>query len=114
MIPLPPRSTRTDTLCPYTALFRSNGGCNLFSFSGHVAKPGNYEIRLGTSFADLLEMAGGMRARHRIKGVIPGGSSMPVLPGETMMQRTMAYDTLQQAGSGLGSGAVSVMDETTC
>src|SRR3546814_1866944 len=59
-------------------------------------------------------MAGGMRAGHRIKGVIPGGSSMPVLPGETMMQLTMDYDSLQKAGSGLGSGAVIVMDETTC
>src|SRR3546814_1099425 len=81
----------------------------MFSVSGHVAKPGNYEIRLGTSFADLLEMAGGMRAGRKIKGVIPGGSSMPVLPGETMMQLTMDYDSLQKAGSGLGSGAVIVM-----
>src|SRR3546814_15926017 len=86
----------------------------MFSVSGHVAKPGNYEIRLGTSFADLLKMAGGMRAGRKIKGVIPGGSSMPELPGETMMQQTMDYDSLQNAGSGLGSGAVMVMDETTC
>src|SRR3546814_4390026 len=86
----------------------------MFSVSGHVAKPGNYEIRLGTLVAVLLEMAGGMRAGRKIKGVIPGGSSMPVLPGETMMQLTMDYDSLQKAGSGLGSGAVIVMDETTC
>src|SRR3546814_3317571 len=59
-------------------------------------------------------MAGGMRAGRKIKGVIPGGSSMPVLPGETMMQLRMDYDSLQQARSGLGSGAVIVMDETTC
>src|SRR3546814_4210908 len=65
----------------------NNGGCKIFSVSGHVAKPGNYEIRLGTSFADLLEMAGGMRAGRKIKGVIPGGSSMPVLPGETIIDR---------------------------
>ena len=69
---------------------------------------------MGTSFADLLEIAGGMRDGRKIKGVIPGGSSMPVLPGETMMQLTMDYDSLQKAGSGLGSGAVIVMDETTC
>ena len=92
----------------------NNGGAKVFSVSGHVAKPGNYEIRLGTPFADLLEMAGGMREGRRIKGVIPGGSSMPVLPAETMMGLTMDYDSIQKAGSGLGSGAVIVMDETTC
>ena len=92
----------------------NNGGCKIFSVSGHVARPGNHEIRLGTSFADLLELCGGMRNGHRIKGVIPGGSSMPVLPGEVMMGLTMDYDAIQKAGSGLGSGAVVVMDETTC
>ena len=92
----------------------NNGGCKIFSVSGHVARPGNYEIRLGTPFSELLEMAGGMRPGRRIKGVIPGGSSMPVLPGETMMQLTMDYDSIQKAGSGLGSGAVIVMDDTTC
>ena len=92
----------------------NNGGPKVFSVSGHVNKPGNYEIRLGTPFADLLEMAGGMREGRRIKGVIPGGSSMPVLPGETMMGLTMDYDSIQKAGSGLGSGAVIVMDDTTC
>jgi NADH-quinone oxidoreductase subunit F len=92
----------------------NNGGPKIFSVSGHVNKPGNYEIRLGTSFADLLEMAGGVRNGHKLKGVIPGGSSMPVLPAETMMACTMDYDSIQKAGSGLGSGAVIVMDETTC
>jgi NADH-quinone oxidoreductase subunit F len=92
----------------------NNGGPKIFSVSGHVAKPGNYEVRLGTTFADLLQMAGGMRDGRKIKAVIPGGSSMPVLPGETMMGLTMDYDALQKAGSGLGSGAVVVMDETTC
>jgi len=92
----------------------NNGGPKVFSVSGHVAKPGNYEVRLGTSFADLLALAGGMRNGATLKGVIPGGSSMPVLPGETMMGLTMDYDAIQKAGSGLGSGAVIVMDETTC
>ena len=92
----------------------NNGGAKIFSVSGHVAKPGNFEIRLGTPFSELLEMAGGMRGGHKLKAVIPGGSSMPVLPGETMMSLTMDYDALQKAGSGLGSGAVIVMDETTC
>jgi NADH-quinone oxidoreductase subunit F len=92
----------------------NNGGPKVFSVSGHVAKPGNYEIRLGTSFADLLQLAGGIRKGHKLKAVIPGGSSMPVLPGDTMMTLTMDYDSIQKAGSGLGSGAVIVMDETTC
>jgi len=92
----------------------NNGGPKVFSVSGHVNKPGNYEVRLGTSFADLLAMAGGVRNGHKLKGVIPGGSSMPVLPGDTMLSLTMDYDSIQKAGSGLGSGAVIVMDETTC
>ncbi|MCJ0825016.1 NADH-quinone oxidoreductase subunit NuoF [Luteimonas sp. 50] len=92
----------------------NNGGPKVFSVSGHVNKPGNYEIRLGTSFADLLQMAGGVRNGHRLKAVIPGGSSMPVLPADTMMGLTMDYDAIQKAGSGLGSGAVIVMDETAC
>ncbi|MBS0224789.1 MAG: NADH-quinone oxidoreductase subunit NuoF [Proteobacteria bacterium] len=92
----------------------NNGGPKIFSISGHVNRPGNYEIRLGTPFKDLLELAGGVRNGHRIKAVIPGGSSMKVLKGETMMELTMDYDAIQKAGSGLGSGAVIVMDETTC
>jgi len=92
----------------------NNGGPKIFSVSGHVNRPGNYEVRLGTSFKDLLEMAGGVRNGHKLKAVIPGGSSMPVLPAATMMELTMDYDAIQKAGSGLGSGAVIVMDETTC
>ncbi len=92
----------------------NNGGPKMFSVSGHVAKPGNFEVRLGTPFKDLLEMAGGMRPGRTLKAVIPGGSSMPVLPGDTMLGLTMDYDALQKAGSGLGSGAVIVMDNTTC
>jgi len=92
----------------------NNGGPKIFSVSGHVNKPGNYEIKLGTPFKDLLEMAGGVRNGHKLKAVIPGGSSMPVLPAATMLELTMDYDAIQKAGSGLGSGAVIVMDETTC
>ena len=61
----------------------NNGGCKIFSVSGHVNKPGNYEIPLGTPFKDLLELAGGVRNGHKLKAVIPGGSSMPVLPGDS-------------------------------
>jgi len=92
----------------------NNGGPKVFSVSGHVNNPGNFEIPLGTPFSELLEMAGGVRNGNKLKGVIPGGSSMPVLPADVMMEMTMDFDMLAKAGSGLGSGAVIVMDETTC
>lgn len=92
----------------------NNGGTKLFSVSGHVNRPGNYEIEMGTPFAELLEMAGGMRGGRKLKGVIPGGSSAPVVPADIMMDCTMDYDSISKAGSMLGSGAVIVMDETTC
>ncbi len=92
----------------------NNGGTKLFSVSGHVNKPGNYEVKLGTPFATLLEMAGGMRGGKKLKGVIPGGSSMPVIKADLMMQTDMDYDAIAKAGSMLGSGAVIVMDEDTC
>ncbi len=122
----PTTINNTETLASVPAIMRNgaewfldigkpnNGGPKVFSVSGHVARPGNFEIPLGTPFADLLEMAGGMRNGHALKGVIPGGSSMPVIPAEIMKDITMDYDALQKAGSGLGSGAVIVMDETTC
>jgi len=92
----------------------NNGGTKIFSVSGHVNRPGNYEVKLGTPFAQLLEMAGGMRGGKKLKGVIPGGSSMPVLPADVMMSLDMDYDSIAKAGSMLGSGAVIVMDEDTC
>ncbi len=92
----------------------NNGGTKLFSVSGHVNRPGNYEIPLGTPFATLLEMAGGMRGGRKLKGCIPGGSSAPVVPAALMMDCTMDYDSIAKAGSMLGSGAVIIMDETTC
>jgi len=92
----------------------NNGGTKIFSVSGDVERPGNYEVPLGTPFAKLLELAGGVRGGRRLKMVIPGGSSMPVLPGEIMMQTDMDYDSIAKAGSMLGSGAVIVMDETRC
>ncbi len=122
----PSTINNTETLASVPAIMRNgapwfldlgkpnNGGTKIFSVSGHVNQPGNYEVRLGTPFSELLEMAGGMRDGNAIKGVIPGGSSMPVLPGDTMMELTMDYDAIQKAGSGLGSGAVIVMDEATC
>ncbi|MFM2209553.1 MAG: oxidoreductase (quinone) subunit [Pseudomonadota bacterium] len=92
----------------------NNGGTKIFSVSGDVEMPGNYEIPLGTPFAKLLELAGGVRKGRTLKAVIPGGSSAPVLPAATMMECTMDYDSIAKAGSMLGSGAVIVMDDTRC
>lgn len=92
----------------------NNGGTKIFSVSGHVTKPGNFEISLGTPFPQLLEMAGGLREGRKLKAVIPGGTSMKILPAEIMMKTDMDYDSIQKSGSGLGSGAVIVMDDTAC
>jgi len=88
-------------------------GFKCFSVSGHVNKPGNYEVPLGTPFTKLLELAGGMKNNKKIKAVIPGGSSVPVVPGKTMMETNMDYESIVKAGSMLGSGAVIIMDEDT-
>ena len=92
----------------------NNGGNKIFSVSGHVNKPGNYEVPMGTPFAELLEMAGGVRDGHTLKAVIPGGSSTPVLHADAAMNMNMDYDSIVEAGSMLGAGSVIVMDETTC
>ena len=92
----------------------NNGGTKVFSVSGHVERPGNFEVPLGTPFADLLKMAGGVRGGRKLKAVIPGGSSVPVLPGEVMMETDMDYDSIAKAGSMLGAGSVIVMDDTVC
>jgi NADH-quinone oxidoreductase subunit F len=90
------------------------GGTVIFSVSGHVNKPGNYELPLGIPFRELLQIAGGVRDGRKLKAVIPGGSSVPVMPAEAIMDCTMDYDSLRKAGSAVGSAAVIVMDETTC
>ena len=92
----------------------NNGGTKIFSVSGDVELPGNYEVPMGTSFATLLELAGGVRAGGKLKAVIPGGSSAPVLPGSVMMDTTMDFDAIAKAGSMLGSGAVIVLDDSRC
>jgi len=89
-------------------------GMKIFSMSGHVNNPGNFEIALGTPFSELLNLAGGMWNGKNIKAVIPGGSSVPVVKGDIMMQVNMDYDSISEAGSMLGSGGVIVMDESTC
>ncbi|OWT68199.1 MULTISPECIES: NADH-quinone oxidoreductase subunit NuoF [unclassified Achromobacter] len=92
----------------------NNGGTKIFSITGDVERPGNYEIPMGTPFSKLLELAGGMRGGRQLKAVIPGGSSAPVLPANIIMETTMDYDSIAKAGSMLGSGAVIVMDDTRC
>jgi NADH-quinone oxidoreductase subunit F len=91
-----------------------SGGTAIFSVSGHVENPANFEVGLGIPFRDLLALAGGVWKGRRLKAVIPGGSSAPVLPGEVMLETNMDFESVKKAGSMLGSGAVVVMDETTC
>ena len=91
----------------------NNGGPKLFSVTGHVEKPNNFEVPLGTPFKDLLAMAGGVKGGRQLKAVIPGGSSVPVVPGDTMMGVNMDYDSLAKVGSMLGSGAIIIMAEGT-
>jgi NADH-quinone oxidoreductase subunit F len=92
----------------------NSGGTNIFSVSGHVAKPGNYELPMGIPFSELLEISGGIWKGRKLKAVIPGGSSTPVVPGDIMMKTNMDYDSLRAVGSGVGSAAVIVMDDSTC
>ncbi len=90
------------------------GGTVVFSVSGHVSNPGNFELPLGIPFRDLLEVAGGVWKGRKLKAVIPGGSSVPVMPAANIMDANMDYDSLKKAGSSVGSAAVIIMDETTC
>ena len=93
----------------------NSGGTKCFSVSGHVEKPGNFEVPMGMPFRELLDMAGGVWKGRQLKAVIPGGSSVPVVPGELMLEANMDYDSVKNVtGSSIGSGAVVVMDETTC
>ncbi len=122
----PTTVNNTETLASVPAIMRNgaewflslgrpnNGGVKIFSVSGHVSRPGNFEVPLGTPFRDLLDMAGGVRDGRGLKAVIPGGSSVPVVPGDVMLDTDMDYDSIAKAGSLLGSGAVIVMDDHTC
>jgi NADH-quinone oxidoreductase subunit F len=92
-----------------------SAGTKLFSISGNVVKPGNYELPLGSPLKDMIfEVAGGLKPGRKLKAVIPGGSSAPVLNAEESMKATMDYECLAQMGSMLGSGAVIVMDDSNC
>jgi NADH-quinone oxidoreductase subunit F len=121
----PTTINNTETLASVPSIIRNGGdwfaklgvpnagGTKIFSVSGHVNRPGNFEISLGTPFKALLDMAGGVLGGRQLKAVIPGGSSVPVVPGDVMLELNMDYDSIAKAGSMLGSGAVIVMDETT-
>jgi len=91
-----------------------SGGSKIFSVSGQVQQPGNYEVTLGTTFRELLDLAGGLFEGRTLKAVIPGGTSMPVMPARAILGCKMDYDSLQAAGSMIGSGGVIVMDNTAC
>ena len=93
---------------------KNNAGTKIFSVSGHVERPGNYELALGVPFKELLDLAGGMLDGIPLKAVIPGGSSVPVLRAADIIDCNMDYDSLMHAGSMLGAGSVIIMNETTC
>ncbi len=93
---------------------KNSGGTNIFSVSGHVNSPGNFELPMGVPFRDLLEIAGGVWKGRKLKAVIPGGSSVPVVPADIIMNVNMDYDSMKTTGSSIGSAAIIVMDETTC
>lgn len=120
----PTTVNNTETLASVPTIIRNGGqwfadqgteragGEKVFSVSGHVNKPGNYEVPMGIPFKELLALAGGVRTGHRLKAVIPGGSSVPVVPGAAMLEARMDYNSISKAGSMLGSGAVIVMDDS--
>jgi NADH-quinone oxidoreductase subunit F len=122
----PTTVNNTETLSSVAAIMRNggkwfsdlgvpnSGGLKLFSVSGHVNKPGVFEIPMGTPFSELLAMAGGVREGHKLKAVIPGGTSTPVVPGSVMMQTNMDYDAIAKSGTFLGSGGLIVIDDSTC
>ena len=98
--------------------FRSMGsekspGFTLYSLSGHVTRPGQYEAPLGISLRELLEYAGGVRAGHQLKFWTPGGSSTPMLTPEHL-DIPLDYEGMAGVGSMLGTKALQIFDETTC
>lgn len=90
-------------------------GTKLFSLSGNVKTPGNYEVPLGYPLMDLImKEGGGMKPGRKLKAVIPGGSSAPVLTAEEVAKATLDYECLASMGTMLGSGAVIVIDDSQC
>ncbi len=90
-------------------------GTKLFSLSGNVNKPGNYEVPLGYSLKDMIyKLGGGLKPGRKLKAVIPGGSSAPVLTAEEAERATLDYECMAQMGTMLGSGAIIVIDDSAC
>ena len=122
----PTTVNNTETLSSVPAIMRNggkwfadlgvpnSGGLKLFSVSGHVNKPGVFEVPMGLPFGELLAMAGGVREGRKLKAVIPGGTSTPVVPGSVMMQTNMDYDAIAKSGTFLGSGGLIVIDDSAC
>ncbi len=114
-----------ETFCAVPAILRDggaafaalgtprNGGTRLFALSGHVNRPGVYELPMGFNLLRMIEeVGGGIRGGRKLKAVIPGGTSCPILKAEEC-DVAMDFDSVAKAGSMLGSGGVIVMDETT-
>ena len=113
----------TETLSSLPSLINNGGdwfkkwgtekapGTKILSVSGHVNKPGNYEVPYGMKLGDVLKLAGGMLDGRPVKAVIPGGASAPLV---TDLEVAMDFESLKDAGTMLGSGAIVFMDDTTC
>ncbi|MBL8047465.1 MAG: NADH-quinone oxidoreductase subunit NuoF [Chthonomonas sp.] len=92
---------------------KNSRGTKLFSVSGHVNKPGNYEIEFGTSLAELLEMSGGMKG-GALKACVPGGSSVPIINAEAVNKAIIGYEEMSDVQSMVGSGGCMFLNEHTC
>ncbi|WP_130537091.1 NADH-quinone oxidoreductase subunit NuoF [Thiomicrorhabdus indica] len=92
---------------------KNAGGTKLYSVSGHVNNPGNFEVRMGTPFKELLKLAGGIWKGRELKCVIPGGASTAIIPADKALEMNMDYDSIANAGSFLGAGSMIVMDDQT-
>jgi len=92
---------------------KNSRGTKIFSVSGHVNKPGNYEIEFGTPLMELLELAGGMKG-GKLKACVPGGSSVPIINAETCEKAIIGYEELNEVGTMVGSGGCIFLNEHTC
>lgn len=92
---------------------KNSRGTKIFSVSGHVNKPGNYEIEFGTTLAELLDLAGGMKG-GKLKACVPGGSSVPMINAEDTMRAVIGYEEMAEVKSMVGSGGCMFLNEHTC
>jgi NADH-quinone oxidoreductase subunit F len=92
---------------------KNSRGTKIFSVSGHVAKPGNYEIEFGIPLMELVHLAGGMTG-GKLKAIVPGGSSVPILPANLCEEAIIGYEELFEKGSMVGSGGCIVLNEHAC